>query len=103
MYKVTNHTWRKRFFSFFYILILFFITACKTASSGQTAWVPTPYKMPPQALNEIEALNQSAMLSNSTRNHIYALMMQQCLYAEYNGIPCVYPQINYSANAREVK
>ena len=102
MRKVIRHTQQKRNFHFIYLLILFLTAACQL-SDRPNGMIMTAYQMPPEALQEIEMLNQQAYLSNNTKYHIYRLMTKQCMLAEYQGIPCVYPQINYPPNERAIK
>lgn len=102
MRKVTRHTQQRRNFHFIFLLILFLAPACKL-TDRPNGIIMTAYDMPPEALQEIELLNQNAYLSNSTKYHIYSLMTKQCMLAQYQGIPCVYPQINYPPNEKAIK
>jgi hypothetical protein len=90
------------------ILVLVFplvsLGGCSSLRSDQHSdWVPEPYKISPKALAEIEDLNRHYYLSNESKYWIYGLMTQQCLYAEYHGLPCQYPVVNYPRNPREIK
>ena len=80
-------------FRFLYLLFLFFLASC----ASKPNWAPAPYEVHSSTLQEIE------QLSDNSKYEIYSLMTRQCLYAEYNGIPCVYPQINYPANQKAIK
>lgn len=102
MRKVARHTQPRRSFYFIYIFILIFLTSCRLSERPE-GQVLTSYNMPPEAWEEIDMLNRNYYLSNTTRQHIYSLMIKQCLLAENQGIPCVYPQINYPPNDRAIK